>query len=203
MSNKKKAVNERRLGRRTAEESQETRKALLKAAAEVFAAQGLHGTRLEEIAQRVGVTKGAIYSHFEGREDLLVQALRSSLHSAQLVRVALEAPDLATFFGDSAELLLAPESRSARMLNAEVHLSAARSEQIAELVADWHAGALNTLRDRVPVGSGSPETVTMMVNLLLLGLSHIDAFDGFNADRDELLVLVKQLVSTLLDQGSG
>lgn len=199
-SRKTKTVAEpqKRLGRRTAEESQETRQALLRAAAEVFASKGLHGARLDEIAKQAGVTKGAIYSHFEDREDLLVQALRSSLYSTHLVQVAAEAPDLATFVVESAELLMAPEGKSARILSAEVHLSAARSEKIAELVAEWHAGALTTLRDRVSTRAGSPEAVVMMANMLLLGISHIDAFDEFNADLDELHSILKRLATALL-----
>lgn len=193
----------KRLGRRTAEESRETRQALLRAAADVFAEKGLHGARLDEIAARAGVTKGAIYSHFDGRDDLLVQALRSSFRSLQLMQVAAQAPDLATFVDETAAVLVAPEGKSARMLSLEVHLSASRSEQIADLVAEWHAGVLDTMRDRVPRGAGSPEAVTVVLNLLLLGLSHIDAFGAFDADRQEVLALVSKLATTLLDEGDG
>ena len=188
----------KRLGRRTAEESRETRQALLRAAAEVFAEKGLSGARLDEIAKRAGVTKGAVYSHFDGREDLLVEALRSSLRSLRLVQLAAEAPDLTTFFTETAAVLMAPETESLRMLTREVHLSASRSEQIADLLAEWHAGVLETMRDRVPDAAGSPEAVTLVLNLLLLGLSHIDAFGAFDADRDEVLSIVNRLATTLL-----
>ena len=100
------AESPKRLGRRTAQESEETRRALLRAAAEVFAEKGLHGARLDEIASRAAVTKGAIYSHFDGREDLLVQALRASLGSLRLVELAKGAPDLATFVGETARVLV-------------------------------------------------------------------------------------------------
>ena len=79
-------------------------------------------------------------------------------------------------------------------------MSAPRSEQIADLVSEWHAGVLETMRDRVPPGAGSPESVTLVLNLLLLGLSNIDAFGAFNADRDEVLSIVNKLARTLLDE---
>ncbi|MGI9616800.1 MAG: TetR family transcriptional regulator [Acidimicrobiales bacterium] len=184
------------------EESRETRQALLKAAADVFAEKGLNGARLDEIAERAGVTKGAIYSHFDGREDLLVEALRAAFRSLQLLQAAADAPDLVRFVDETAPVLVAPEGKSARMLSLEVHLSAARSEPIADLVAEWHAGVLETMRDRVPPGAGSPEAVTLVLNLLLLGLSHIDAFEAFKADRDEVVAIVNRLAVALLEEGT-
>jgi AcrR family transcriptional regulator len=50
--------------------------ALLDAAFEVFAARGYRASRLEEVAEAAGVTKGAIYYYFEGKEDLLRQAVQ-------------------------------------------------------------------------------------------------------------------------------
>lgn len=50
--------------------------ALLDAAFRVFAEQGYRATRLEEVAEEAGLTKGAIYYHFEGKEDLLRRAVQ-------------------------------------------------------------------------------------------------------------------------------
>jgi AcrR family transcriptional regulator len=50
---------------------------ILDAAIAVFREKGFRGTRLEDIADRAGVTRGAIYHYFEGKPDLLVQAIRS------------------------------------------------------------------------------------------------------------------------------
>jgi AcrR family transcriptional regulator len=47
-----------------------TRTALLDAAAEVFAKRGFNGASLDEIAETAGYTRGAIYKHFEGKDDL-------------------------------------------------------------------------------------------------------------------------------------
>ena len=87
----------KRMGRRSAEESRETRRRLRAVAGEVFAEKGMNGARLDEIAERAGVTKGAIYSHFSGREDLLVEACRSAMASLRLLQLTEEAADLATF----------------------------------------------------------------------------------------------------------
>jgi len=51
--------------------------ALMEAAFRVFAERGYRATRLEEVADAVGVTKGAIYYYFDGKEDLLRRAIQS------------------------------------------------------------------------------------------------------------------------------
>lgn len=51
-------------------------RALLEAAFRVFATRGYRATRLEEVAEEAGMTKGAIYYHFDGKEDLLRRAVR-------------------------------------------------------------------------------------------------------------------------------
>jgi AcrR family transcriptional regulator len=49
---------------------QQTRDVLVEAATEVFARRGFEGASLEEIAETAGFTRGAIYKHFAGKEEL-------------------------------------------------------------------------------------------------------------------------------------
>lgn len=56
--------------RRTKEEALETRKAVLDAAELVFQEKGVARTSLAEVAAAAGVTRGAIYWHFENKADL-------------------------------------------------------------------------------------------------------------------------------------
>jgi AcrR family transcriptional regulator len=51
-----------------------TRAALIGAALAVIDERGFAGASLEAIAERAGVTRGAIYSNFAGREALLMEA---------------------------------------------------------------------------------------------------------------------------------
>jgi AcrR family transcriptional regulator len=58
-------------GRRTqAQRRASTRRALLDAARSLFAEKGYHGTAAEEIVRRAGMTRGALYHHFEDKKDL-------------------------------------------------------------------------------------------------------------------------------------
>jgi TetR/AcrR family acrAB operon transcriptional repressor len=58
------------LVRRTKDEAQETRNAILDSAEQLFSERGVSRTSLEDIAQSAGVTRGAIYWHFKDKSDL-------------------------------------------------------------------------------------------------------------------------------------
>jgi len=58
------------MARRTKEDAQATRTAVLDAAERVFLRRGVTRTSLAEIAQAAGVTRGAIYGHFKDKTDL-------------------------------------------------------------------------------------------------------------------------------------
>ena len=53
-----------------------TRAALAAAALEVLAEKGFAAATLDEIAARAGMTKGAIYSNFRGKAELLLAAMQ-------------------------------------------------------------------------------------------------------------------------------
>jgi AcrR family transcriptional regulator len=61
--------------------------ALLNAAFDIFAVRGYRATRLDEIAEASGVTKGAIYYYFRGKEDLLRRAVEHR-HRAIFAEIA-------------------------------------------------------------------------------------------------------------------
>ncbi len=49
----------------------QTRAAIIDAAAELFATQGIEATSLDRIAGAIGLTKGAVYSTFASKEELI------------------------------------------------------------------------------------------------------------------------------------
>ncbi len=63
----------RKAGRRQ-EYSASTKRALVDAALECFAGTGYAGTSLDEIVAAARVTKGALYHHFKGKQDLFEAA---------------------------------------------------------------------------------------------------------------------------------
>jgi AcrR family transcriptional regulator len=62
----------------------------VQAAAAVFAENGYDGTRVQEIAKRAGLTTGAIYANFDGKADLLLEAI-DTLGAHELDRLLFSA----------------------------------------------------------------------------------------------------------------
>jgi AcrR family transcriptional regulator len=71
------------------------------AALDLFVEKGFAATRLEDVAQRAGVSKGTVYLYFDSKDDLFKSVIRSGM-----VRAIEEAEKLvAGFEGSSADLL--------------------------------------------------------------------------------------------------
>src|SRR5262245_28609129 len=75
---------------RTRPTRDETREKLFQAAAEVFEEHGIGAASIEMIAAAAGLTRGAFYSNFEDKDDLIIAMLedhvdRSIRHHRELL----------------------------------------------------------------------------------------------------------------------
>ncbi|WP_319937841.1 TetR family transcriptional regulator [Allitabrizicola rongguiensis] len=78
--------------RRSKEDAEQTRQAILDAAEEIFCSQGVAAATLEKISHRAGVTRGALYWHFKDKADLL-QALHDRSRPVQDAMIRAAAQD--------------------------------------------------------------------------------------------------------------
>ena len=53
--------------------AEKTKQHILEMAAPIYNSKGIMGTGIEDVLEAAGVTKGAVYSHFENKEDLSIQ----------------------------------------------------------------------------------------------------------------------------------
>ena len=58
------------------EQREQKRRMLLRVAARIFNKKGFHNTSLDEIAEKLGVTKPTLYYYVSGKDDLLYQCLK-------------------------------------------------------------------------------------------------------------------------------
>ncbi len=65
--------------RRTKEEAKITRQQLLEAAIRVFSEKGYTATRLSDIGEEAGVTRGAIYWHFGSKRELFAALFKERI----------------------------------------------------------------------------------------------------------------------------
>ena len=82
------------MARRTKEEAQATRTLLLDTAELVFREKGVSQTTLGDIASAAGVTRGAIYWHFENKADLFVAMCDRATLPLEAMFGSVAAPDL-------------------------------------------------------------------------------------------------------------
>ena len=73
---------------RTRPTRDETRDKLFEAAARVFEEQGIGGASIEAIAAAAGFTRGAFYSNFASKDELIIAMLED--HVAQSIRRSLD-----------------------------------------------------------------------------------------------------------------
>jgi AcrR family transcriptional regulator len=72
------------------ERREQTRQELVAAAEACFVSQGFHASSVDQVAERAGYTKGAVYSNFASKEDLFL-----AVYERRVEQVLTEvAPDL-------------------------------------------------------------------------------------------------------------
>lgn len=74
-----------------ARQREETTRVLLETARELFAGKGYANVSLAEISLRAGVTKGALYHYFSGKDDLF-RAVLAQVHAEVAARVEAVPP---------------------------------------------------------------------------------------------------------------
>ncbi|HML50770.1 MAG TPA: helix-turn-helix domain-containing protein [Propionicimonas sp.] len=71
---------------------QHTKERLLAAATELFAERSVQAASVEEICERAGFTRGAFYSNFDSKDELVLELVRQ--RGAQLVEITQQALSL-------------------------------------------------------------------------------------------------------------
>lgn len=113
-----------------------TRARLLEGALEVFAERGFHGASVEDICERAGFTRGAFYSNF-GSKDELVLALFQATTDRLLEQIEALLPELASQPGSLLDAVLGlldettPDRRQWHLISAEFTLHALRDPEAA------------------------------------------------------------------------
>jgi AcrR family transcriptional regulator len=171
------------------EHKSQTREQLIDAAAAVFAKRGFEAATLDEIAAAAGYTKGAVYSNFKSKTDLMVALIerRVALQSDQYSQ-RFEGLDLETAtrgLEAHSDQPLEPE-REWLILAVEFWLHAMRDERTRLLVADEYEHARSVVADViVKMGYGAdgheapfePREMAIIIEALGTGLSLQAALD--------------------------
>jgi AcrR family transcriptional regulator len=154
---------------------EQIRQELLAAAARVIARRGFHGASVEAISEDAGLSTGAIYSNFKGKEDLFltlyeerIERRRGELRSA-VERAGGGQAGLAAASADVAEAL--GSEREWFLLYFEFALHAARDPAFARRFRKVRQAGLRELRGGLSDGlEHAALEPTLPVNQLARGL---------------------------------
>ena len=191
---------------------QMTRQALVEAAADAFARKGFYGASLEEIAEGAGFTRGAIYSNFGSKEELLYAVLDYSIdRQLEAVAEALEGPpqdDISSAVAASrAWSTAAPLGWNWAALSLELRLTALRNPQVRKRLVEvqrQNRDKVARLIEQETEARGvrlrlSPEDFADITGATLDGLAQLGSIDEEDAERyhslaEKLFVLMAEVV---------
>jgi len=182
-----------------------TRRRLLSAAAAVVAKQGAMAASLDAIAERAGLTKGAVYSNFDSKEDLLFEM--AGTYAGPSVHVEPRDGDTLAAYLErlGAETAKANRTTPGRMwrLGTEMYYFALRNARFRRLYAanDRQNRAMTAeVFDRITAASGERPSMTgeelyTVVNALAVGLSEARLIDP-DAVPDDLFPKAFRLLAS-------
>jgi AcrR family transcriptional regulator len=184
-----------------------TRSALVEAAVEVFARRGFDGASLEEIAEVAGFTRGAIYSNFGNKEDLLLAVVdRYSRTLFEAFSHRLEQADTLeekTVAGAALWRDLIHRDPTLSVLNLEFRLRALRNDAFRERLLELQRQHVERIAELIRTGAESvgiklkvaPQDLAEILNAATVGLSDLARLDPDQARRyDELVELFFRLI---------
>ena len=189
------------MGRKAGVAAEETRAALLGAAAKVFARRGYDGASISEIAADAGLTSGAIYAHFASKAELFVATLR-----------AYGEQDLDQVLGrDPSELLEGltsmgatfdrPEPTEASLLISAI--IAARNDRevaklVGELLADREENFLTVVEKAQAAGvitrQASASALSRLSLMIAMGSLVVGAMDLEAVEHEEWAAVIDRVV---------
>lgn len=184
---------------------------IVQAALEVFAEKGFAAAKLDEIAGRAGISKGALYLYFETKEDIFRAVVREAvapnldLVEAMLAQATIPFPDLLRL----AVARIVTVIGTSR-IGAVAKLVIGESRNFPELARVWHdevvsralaamSGALAKAQERGEIRQGDPRLQAFsIVGPVLMGVIWQETFTPVGASAIDLEALAVQHCETVL-----
>ncbi len=184
---------------------------IVEAALDVFAERGFAAARLDDIARRAGVSKGALYLYFETKEDLFRAAVRTAVApNIDAIKAVAEA-----FDGPFAQLVPMILARAAQILGASrlgsvVKMVVGESRNFPDLARIWHDDVVAVMLDlmtgliaraqaRGEVGPGNPRLHAFsLAGPMIMAVLYREVFGDAVTDAPDLSAMAKQHAETVL-----
>jgi AcrR family transcriptional regulator len=171
---------------RTRPTRDDTREKLFEAAARLFEEQGIGGASIEDIAAAAGFTRGAFYSNFKSKDELIISMIED--HVAQSIRRNLDLLDQHKNLADFIDALKTmdrsrqdPLARSP-LLHMEMILFVARAEKRRPELAKRLRARRKLITDIIEIASKNSGK-NGALNPTWIGAIMLALEDGFRLHR--------------------
>lgn len=184
---------------------------IVDAAFAVFAEKGFAAAKLDEIARRAGVSKGAVYLYFETKEDVfravVEQAIAPNISAVKAMVAAHPGPLSELLRGVAAHMAGIVESTP---LGGVLKMVVGEARNFPEIARVWHdelvsqalgamAAAIEAAQARGEVRPGDPRAFALqLIAPLLVAVLWRETFVPIGAQPFDLPALMRQHVETLL-----
>ena len=184
---------------------------IVAAALAVFAERGFAGARIEEIARRAGLSKGALYLYFPTKQELFRAVVETTvlpnIEAIERMVMTVEMP-----FADRLRLLLPrfAEIVTSVPIGAVAKMVIGESRNFPELARVWYdnvvskgVGLLTHLiahaQERGEVRAGDPRTHAFSImGPMLIGVLWRETFTPVGGDPIDLPAIARQHAETVL-----
>ncbi|MBU1374511.1 MAG: TetR/AcrR family transcriptional regulator [Alphaproteobacteria bacterium] len=184
---------------------------IVQAALAVFAEKGFAAAKLEDIARRAGVSKGALYLYFETKEDIfravVGQGIAPNVGAVQAMAAAHPGPLADLLRGVTAHLATVV---SHTPLGGVLKMVVGESGNFPEIARVWHdelvspalgamATAIQAAQARGEVKPGDPRIYALqLISPLLVSILHRETFVPVGAEPFDIPAVIAQHIDTLL-----
>jgi len=176
------------------EYKEEAKKRIIAAGVEVMCEKGYSQTTMEDIAAHLGVSKGALYLYFKGKEDLIIESARNmQLHLSQLRMMQMATSHMRTPIDVWTEILdnLLPFDPRINRLYFELVAITERNPEINKISAKNLADEIEMIEHEIASlqqkrqvrADADPRTIAVAMISIFNGLRLMNIF---GVDRNEI-----------------
>lgn len=187
------------------------RRAIVEAAAALFAERGFRGVTTKELAQRVGVTEPVLYTHFKTKRELYSAIIDGASNEAfDLVRERLHRSAMTDpprmFFQKLATLIVDNQARHPEYIRL-ILFSALEKHELSELCFERHAQVIYSiviqyLKRQMKAGTVRKMDPTLAARVFVGTVHHYCIFElhfGFKIVRASRKRAVENMVGIFLN----
>ncbi|MFZ2073077.1 MAG: TetR/AcrR family transcriptional regulator [Methanoregula sp.] len=170
----------------------DAKRKILTAALMVGETKGIETVTLEEISQRVGVTKSALYAYFENR-DALIRELVVEIFSrfqSDVGDAFADDPDMPVMLERLGTVLFTGQIKYASLFAQITKLNISSDPLLREMISDITQGSdiiveqISHMQDQGRItNKGDPDEIVAAIIAFAIGIKVLASFKGWDVDR--------------------